>query len=58
MGGVYGIQFLLGLISLSEFLYPVTAFYYEHILSNIIIPLHLFVIYKVVEVAVLMDSLW
>ena len=58
MGAVYGVQFLLGLISLSEFLYPVTAFYFEHVVSNIMIPLHLFVIYKAVEVAVIMDGLW
>ena len=58
MGGLYGIQFLLSLVSLSEFLYPVTAFYFEHVVSNAMIPLHLFVIYKVVEVAVVTDGLW
>lgn len=53
---VWGTTFFLGLFGLSEVLMPVVAFWFEHVLSNLMLVAYLRGAYLMLEVAMLEDS--
>ena len=55
---LWGPMFILGIVSLSEFVEPYTSIYIKHVLSNLYIPIYIYAGYQMFDSAVFEGGWW